>query len=205
MNKNDKPMLNVHSDRWPSTQRIVVVSKERHFEFLRSVLPQAELTEDLPDGRGYQLIAFGTGLIIPSEVLKCWDQTINFHGASPEYPGRDPHHWASYDSAKVFGATAHAMWPKVDAGQICGVLLAGVTPPRAPSFYQEIGEAAARSLCTAWCRSSTSYSFENDFSWTGRKRSRRDLISMCDMRGLADSEKERRKSAFRGFEKYFIE
>lgn len=186
------------------TQRVVVLSKEQHFGFLHSVLPNAELTEALPSGAGMRLIAFGTGVIVPPDVLMRWDLAVNFHSASPEYPGRDPHHWAAYDDAIVFGATVHAMWPQVDAGPICGTLLAGVTPPCPPSFYRRIGEDAARALFTAWCAMPTGYSFESGLIWTGKKRSRRDLIEMCDMRGLDDNERERRQRAFQGFEQHFI-
>ncbi|MDB3954069.1 formyltransferase family protein [Alphaproteobacteria bacterium] len=185
--------------------RWVVVTKERHFDFISKALPNAELTEKLPEGHGLQLVTFGSGIIIPKENLQYWDGTINFHGASPDYPGRDPHHWAAYEDARSFGATAHAIWPKVDSGPICGQLILGVTPPVSPKLYAEIGETALYALFQAWCSQTTGFSFEAGITWSGITRKRQDLIDLCDMRGVTKNEKERRKRAFQGFEKYFLE
>lgn len=190
-------------DRRPG--RWIVVTQEQHFEFVSRLLPDAELTEELPTGHGEQLITFGCGLIIPQEMLIKWDRTINFHGASPDFPGRDPHHWASYYEAKSFGATAHAIWPKVDSGPICGQIIFGVTPPAPPSLYSEIGTAALYALFQAWCSQSTVFSFESGITWTGVTRKRQDLIDLCDMREISVDEKDRRKRAFQGFERYFKE
>ena len=55
--------------------------KKRHFEFLNEQLLSAELTEVLPSGGGTHLICFGTGLIIPRNILNKWVYRLNFHGA----------------------------------------------------------------------------------------------------------------------------
>jgi methionyl-tRNA formyltransferase len=47
--------------------------------------------------------------------------TINFHPAPPEYPGRGGASLALYDGKVEFGATAHSMIKKVDAGVIYDV------------------------------------------------------------------------------------
>ena len=95
---------------------VVVVSKNLHFDFLSSLLPDAEFTEESPTGGGRQLITFLTGVIIPRETLNLWDAAINFHPASPDFPGRDPHHWALYFEARSFGAVVHVIAPEVDRG-----------------------------------------------------------------------------------------
>ena len=41
--------------------------------------------------------------------------------APPEFPGRDPHHWAIYRGAKTYGVTCHVMTDRVDEGAIVAV------------------------------------------------------------------------------------
>lgn len=68
------------------------------------------------------LISFGTSVIVPESVLAQEGLTaINIHAASPQYPGRDPHHFAVFDAAATFGATMHVMTRHVDAGPILDV------------------------------------------------------------------------------------
>ena len=43
---------------------------------------------------------------------------INFHPASPDYPGSGSYNWALYDNAKYFGITVHIMNEKFDNGKI---------------------------------------------------------------------------------------
>jgi len=185
--------------------RIVVLTKERHYEFIKKLLPNAEVTLDLPQDGEWQLICFGSSTIVPKKTLEWWDVAINFHAAPPLFPGRDPHHWAVYNSATVYGATVHAMYPAVDEGPICGQLILGTTPPLTPREYEMIGETAMYSLFTSWCSRPTGFSFESGIEWVGKKQSRKDLIKMCDMRGLDNEEKTLRKRAFIGFEHHFIE
>lgn len=64
------------------------------------------------------LLSFGIGEIVPLTVLAEFSLSINIHSASYEYPGRDPHHYAIYEKAKFYGATAHFMEASVDAGPI---------------------------------------------------------------------------------------
>src|SRR5215831_20804891 len=47
---------------------------------------------------------------------------FNIHPAPPEYPGRDPWHFAHYDGYPRAGATLHRMAPRVDDGEILDVL-----------------------------------------------------------------------------------
>ena len=43
---------------------------------------------------------------------------INFHPASPDYPGSGSYNWALYYNAKYFGITVHIMNEKFDNGKI---------------------------------------------------------------------------------------
>ena len=186
------------------SRRVVVVSKKKHFEFLHERLPSAEFTEVLPSGGGAHLICFGTGLIIPRNILNKWICRLNFHGAPAFYPGRDPHHWAAYDKSNYYGATLHDMTPSVDAGAIHAQILFGVTPYLTPTDYSNLGEAGMRALFDCWSQAPAVMRANRSLKWTGVKKSRADLIKMCDFRGLPEDEKALRRMAFSGFEEHFI-
>jgi methionyl-tRNA formyltransferase len=150
------------------------------------------------------LITFSTGIIVPSGVLKRYTRAYNFHAASPRYPGRDPHHWAAYEGILYYGAVAHWMTERVDEGEIIGNLMFGVGPGASPTKYRN---SAAKGICGLLVALAPAI-FEiplpaAGISWSGVKRRRSDLINMCDMRGVTDHERERRRHAFQGFEQFF--
>jgi len=186
-------------------ERIVIITKKKHFDFLSARLPLAELIEELPSGQGSHLICFGTGLIVPENILKEWRFKLNFHGAPAFYPGRDPHHWAAYHKSDCYGATLHAMSSTVDSGPIYAQISFGVIPCLTPTDYLNLGEMAMRSLLDCWVFNRTVFQANKIVQWTGAKKSRSDLIEMCDFRGLDDDEIVIRRMAFSGFESYFIE
>lgn len=68
------------------------------------------------------IISFSSPWIIPKYLLKkaklC---AINFHPASPEYPGIGCTNFALYDEKTEFGVCCHHMVEKVDTGDIIGV------------------------------------------------------------------------------------
>ena len=62
------------------------------------------------------LFSFKTSIIVAPHLLKRVRRyAVNIHGGTPEFPGRDPHHFAVYHGAKLFGATAHFMNDLVDS------------------------------------------------------------------------------------------
>jgi methionyl-tRNA formyltransferase len=66
-----------------------------------------------------RLVAFATPVIVPPGVLDALGYgAYNFHPGPPEYPGWAPAHFALYEQAIEFGATAHAMAARVDSGPI---------------------------------------------------------------------------------------
>jgi methionyl-tRNA formyltransferase len=68
-----------------------------------------------------RLIAFVTGIIVPAKVLDGLGYgAYNFHPGPPAYPGWAPAHFALYERATEFGATAHVMAARVDEGPIVG-------------------------------------------------------------------------------------
>src|ERR1700726_5331831 len=71
-----------------------------------------------------RLIAFVTAEIVPPSVLaRLGYGAFNFHPGPPSYPGWAPAHFAVYEGATEFGATAHVMIEQVDAGPIIEVAL----------------------------------------------------------------------------------
>src|SRR6516164_8934957 len=75
--------------------------------------------EELRDAR---LVAFTSGVVVPSDVLDALGHgAYNFHPGPPDYPGWAPAHFALYEGAETFGATAHVMAARVDSGPIVGI------------------------------------------------------------------------------------
>jgi methionyl-tRNA formyltransferase len=75
-----------------------------------------------PPRQASRLVAFCTPTIVPADVLHGFTSgAYNFHPGPPDYPGRHPASFAIYEGAKRFGATAHAIAPRVDCGQIIDV------------------------------------------------------------------------------------
>jgi methionyl-tRNA formyltransferase len=76
-----------------------------------------------------RLIAFVTPEIVPASILvRLGYGAFNFHPGPPAYPGWAPSHFALYDQATEFGATAHVMVEQVDAGPIIDVELFPIPP-----------------------------------------------------------------------------
>src|ERR1700692_1807683 len=93
---------------------------------LLSVIPvgtSAELEALNPDLlRRARLIGFVTPVIVPQTILtQLGYGAFNFHPGPPAYPGWAPAHFALYNRETEFGATAHVMIERVDAGPIIGV------------------------------------------------------------------------------------
>ena len=117
---------------------------------------------------------------------------FNIHAASPDYPGRDPHHFAVYDGAIQYGATLHFMTPLVDAGQIVDVTLFVVPPEVTPLRLLELANDAAwkliKRLFAKLARSDAFFPIEN-VNWGKRKTTRKMFRELCRVDG-AMSEKE---------------
>ncbi len=82
--------------------------------------------DPLPDRarfwQGDYLVSYLSRWVIPDELLKrAKIAAINFHPASPEYPGIGCNNFALYEDAKEYGVTCHHMAPKVDTGRIVAV------------------------------------------------------------------------------------
>lgn len=184
----------------------IVLTSAKHHDYVRSILPQARLADSVETiGDGVCLIGYQTGVVVPAAVLERFGRAYNIHAATPDFPGRDPHHWAAYAQAASFGATAHVMTAEVDQGWIVGTIAVGVPKDSGPDRYREVGAQCARALFEVLApRMVTEGAPAIRAEWTGPVRRRRDLIAMCDMRGLESWMVEHRRMAFAGFERHFL-
>lgn len=199
----------------PHPTDVILVTDKKIGEVLatsiRNVKPKAEvIIVETPEkvaalnpeiSPGTLLIGYGTGIIIQGTVLKRFSRpAINFHAASPEYPGRDPHHWAVYEGASEYGVTAHEMTERVDEGPIVAVqrfpIPYGIKP-------EELVCLANEYLYKLFCNLlpqliDGTYELSREV-WAGVKRSRQDFLDMCSLNPwIGSKEFARRFNAFDG-------
>jgi methionyl-tRNA formyltransferase len=153
--------------------------------------------------RRSRLIAFVTPVIVPKSILdRIGYGAVNFHPGPPSYPGWAPAHFALYDQAEEFGATAHLMVEKVDAGPIVDLALFPI-PANITVFGLE-GMAYARLAFLFWrmarelaCCPTLPEALP--IEWGRRKYSRRNYLSMCEIPlDISKSELDRRMRVFGG-------
>ena len=148
------------------------------------------------------LVCFSTGVIIPKAILaRINGPAYNFHAASPEYPGRDPHHFAVYDRAKRYGATAHELIAPVDSGRIVGVEWFDVAPGTSPNKLRAAAVEAMFKLSHLLIPKIIRREILPDagVEWSGRMRTRKEFLEMCQIDpSISREEFERRYFAFDG-------
>jgi len=68
---------------------------------------------------GDYVVSYLSRWVVPEAVMaRAGTAAINFHPASPDYPGIGCNNFALYDNAPSYGATCHFMAAKVDTGAI---------------------------------------------------------------------------------------
>jgi len=140
-------------------------------------------------------------VVVPAELIAAFPAgAYNVHAASPDYPGRDPHHFAVYDGALTYGATMHVMTARVDDGPIVDVETFDVPAGITPAALLELANAAAlRILKRAGPRLTAGEAPPplGGVGWGPVKRSRKDFLAMCRVTpDMSDQEFERRLHAF---------
>jgi methionyl-tRNA formyltransferase len=95
------------------------VNNEFEIHYIYSQEHLLEYTDQL--SKKDVLLSFLSGIIIPEKVLSAIKYGVNIHPAPPQYPGRDVHHFAIFNNVTRYGATAHFIITKVDAGRILDV------------------------------------------------------------------------------------
>jgi methionyl-tRNA formyltransferase len=153
--------------------------------------------------RRARLIAFVTPVIVPQAFLtRLGYGAFNFHPGPPDYPGWAPAHFALYNRETQFGATAHVMTERVDAGPIIDVALFPV--PAQISVFGLEGLAYAHLAQLFW-RMAKSLATDPEpprtlsLKWGSKKYSRRAYRTMCDIPlDIPKDELQRRIEVFGG-------
>lgn len=151
---------------------------------------------------GNTLVCFSHSLIVPPGILERYNgRAYNIHAASPDYPGRDPHHWAAYDGVTRYGATCHVMTERVDEGEIVDAEMFDVLPTDSPfQLLARANEAAFRLLERIGPKLQRGeLLIPNGMRWGGKKRSRVDFRAICRLTpDVSRAEFERIYRAFDG-------
>jgi methionyl-tRNA formyltransferase len=152
---------------------------------LRPVATSADVAALEPQSlRGARLIAFATDVVVTPNIL---DQlgygAYNFHPGPPHFPGWRPAHFAIHHGATEFGATAHVMLERVDAGPIVGVELFSIPDG---TTVQGLEELAYARLARLFCQLARPLAMEVGplpelaVRWSGKKTSRRALAALSE-------------------------
>lgn len=129
------------------------------------------------------ILSFGSGLIVPASILADPNLlALNIHPASPDFPGRDPHHFAHYFRAKAYGATLHFMADKVDAGPIIATEMFDVPDRATPAMLLLRANDAGFELMRRFFNSFASHGWPQanpSLKWASRKSTRKDFLQLC--------------------------
>lgn len=105
-------------------------------------------------------------------------QTVNFHPAPPEYPGRGTASYALFDNSATFGATAHTMASQPDSGDILLVQQFPIDDGMGCAEVAKQAEAAClsllREICTHLGNTGTLPPPSNE-TWRGKPSTRKDF------------------------------
>lgn len=154
-----------------------------------------------PRRPGVRLVGFCTPVVVPADALNGLDGgAYNFHPGPPTYPGKHPASFAIYEGAARFGATAHEMLAKVDAGPIVGVEWFDMPArPRLSQVEKLTFEACVRLLSRlgpALASSDTPLPTLPE-TWSGWKSTQRDFDALCALPlDISAEELDRRERAF---------
>ena len=148
-----------------------------------------------------RLVGFVTPVVVPKRILDALAfGAYNFHPGPPQYPGWMPAHFAIYDRAAEFGATAHVMIEQVDAGPIVGVEYFPVPPQAGVLKLEQLAYVRIAQLFWNFAPVLANQSEpirELPVRWSGRKGTRRMHAALCDMPSdISEDELDRRIQAF---------
>jgi methionyl-tRNA formyltransferase len=199
----------------PSIERVILLASQTGGSELTKFLklqnpgldvihvPKAEDLHALPLDclRTARLIGFGTDIIVPAMILnRLGFDAYNFHPGPPSHPGWAPACFAIYDGAQVFGATAHRMVAKVDAGPIVGTEFFPLRPEATP---EQLARESIVAMLHLFRRLGPLLATRTEplpslpVEWGAPKRRRSDLVELCAMPGNLDEEEIARR--FRAF------
>ncbi len=142
-------------------------------------------------GKIETLISYGTSQIVSKDILERVNKVaVNLHAASPNYPGRDPHHFAIYDDVDDYGVTLHFMDEKVDSGNIIDVLYFPIPKETSGEDLLDLTEKYALKLLFKWLPYIVKGNVKNNskFVWSGQKRGRKQFLMMTQLRSTISKE-----------------
>ena len=80
------------------------------------------MPSEIRNWQGDYLLSYLCRWVVPKSVIEtAKSAAINFHPASPAYPGIGCNNYALFDNASEYGVTCHHMAAKVDTGKIIAV------------------------------------------------------------------------------------
>ncbi len=187
--------------------RIVLLTKQVEAPFLRQflhgqnpdlevdiALNQAELRQAIA-GRGAdtRLICFNSKVIVPGDILQQLGPVpYNIHPGPPQFPGSYPIAYALRDRAATYGATAHEMVEKVDAGPIVHVEQIAIEPDISLDELTELAFTLGTrvfSFIAIYCAHNADALPQLDISWSGEKSTKKSYRELCQV-SLGASEDE---------------
>ena len=121
MSKRNLSILFLGKSGDEQTQRALNFCRDNFtkVEFHLGRFRQGPLPEDARRWAGDYLIGYLSPWVVPDSVLKqAAKAALNFHPASPDYPGIGCNNFALYENATEYGVTCHHMAPQVDTGRI---------------------------------------------------------------------------------------
>jgi methionyl-tRNA formyltransferase len=148
-----------------------------------------------------RLIGFVTDVVVPVRILNALGfGAYNFHPGPPQYPGWVPAHFAIYEKTEYFGATAHVMAERVDAGPIIGFKMFGIP---ANTSVVRLQEMAFVELARLFWALAPKLAAQREplaalpMKWTGIKSTRAMYRAMCEIPAdISKQELERRLAVF---------
>lgn len=180
----------------------IVESLRRRFPDHEWVYPATDAERKALEARAPDLvISFLNAYIVPPAILAAAKgHAFNIHPASPDFPGRDPQHFAFYEGSAVAAATLHRMEPSVDSGEIIDVLEAPIDRARGVMHYIAETERLSLALLDKHVPAMLAATIAAGVprSWrASAKRTRKHFLEMCRLDpSMSKEEVLRRIEAF---------
>ena len=141
------------------------------------------------------LISFLNERILPASTLRF--PNVNFHPGPPEYPGRGGASYALFNGARTYGATAHVMAERVDAGSIVLVEDFDIAPyTRCETVFARAELGCLKLLADALhiFAATGAVPPPNGRTWQGKPSTRKQFVEWLDL-DPSDAKQFRRKAA----------
>ncbi|VAV98689.1 hypothetical protein MNBD_ALPHA06-286 [hydrothermal vent metagenome] len=177
--------------------RIVVLTKPVEAPFLlqfvrrenpglevETALNEAELRQKIgSQAADTRLISFNCNTIVPKDILDLLGPVpYNIHPGPPAYPGTYPIAYALKDKARQYGATAHEIWEKVDAGPIVYAEQQTISPDISLQQLTELAFTLATkafSVIASHCAQSATALPHLAYQWSQNKSTHKSYQQMC--------------------------